>query len=184
MRRLITLLKLIAFLGVSTILLLTQNKIIIAVLFALICFVVFLYPNRRIFLRRFLPLILLSLLFVLLQFIWNNINYSLTAIITLVLKITSLSLLVFYFTVTTSMASLISVFTFLPNKCRIVLMIAFGIIPIMIREAWQIKLVQHTRGVNAKFWNLPKTFFPIIIPLLRRSFLRAERIALLCKFYS
>ena len=93
-------------------------------------------------------------------------------------KITTVSWLVFIFTGTTSFSDMLDALCFLPKRYQLALTMTFALVPVLIAEAQQIKLIQSARGLS-RWWLNPFTnSFSVIIPLLHRSLSRAERIAI------
>lgn len=93
-------------------------------------------------------------------------------------KITTVSWLVFIFTGTTSFIAMLDALCFLPKRYQLALTMTFTLVPVLIAEAQQIKLIQSARGLS-RWWLNPFTnSFSVIIPLLHRSLSRAERIAI------
>lgn len=176
-----TLIKLLAIITTTTILLLTHNLWLILLVFCSSIFATFILPNHKLLLRRLLPLLGIAAFTIILQIIFNsdkNYTHRLLYGFLVGLKLISISLLIFIFASITSISRLISLFNFLPGNFKITLTITFGILPIMLKEAENIRKIQISRGLKVRFWNIHKNIFPLIIPLLHRSFQRAERIAI------
>ena len=89
------------------------------------------------------------------------------------LRIANLSLLVFIYTETTSTREISRVFSFLPARLSLALTLALNLIPIILREAQTIRLIQISRG---KKLYQP---LPIIVPLLHRTFQRSQQLAII-----
>lgn len=89
------------------------------------------------------------------------------------LRIANLSLLVFVYTETTSTREISQVFKFLPAGLALAFTLALNLIPIILREAQNIRLIQISRG---KKFNQP---LPLIIPLLHRTFRRSQQLAII-----
>lgn len=141
----------------------------------------FLKPDKNYY-RIFRSLIVVGFMIVVFNLILNSTSGYLARLLHGAIaaeKILSLGLLVFAFTATTSVNNIISVFAFLPQRVQLVLTITFGLIPALIEETHKIILVQSARGVKLRGVNFVKNIFPIIIPLLHRSFQRAEHLAIL-----
>ena len=117
-------------------------------------------------LSRLKPLLFINALIILLQL--RHLNTAILA----ALRITTLSLMVFYYTATTSASQIVKNFYFLPKAWQLMLTITFSLIPVIFSEAKKISLVQKSRGYKNK------NPFPVIIPLLHRTLQRAEQLAL------
>jgi energy-coupling factor transporter transmembrane protein EcfT len=90
------------------------------------------------------------------------------------LKITVISLLIFFWITVTSTAEIISSLFFLPNNLKLLLTMTFYFIPSIIIETEQISAVQKSRGLKTFIFNP----FPLIVPLLHRVMARAEGLSL------
>lgn len=128
-------------------------------LFCLFLLLIIFSPKSKLF-SWLKPLIFISLI-ILLFGNWQS-----------VLKITTLSLLVFYYTATTSVSQIVKTFSFLPQSWQLMLTITLSLIPVIFAEAQKIKLIQISRGYRNK------NPLPLIIPLLHRTLSRAEQLAL------
>lgn len=182
MQKFLTLFKLIILFSTTTFMLLQQNWEVIVMVFFAVIFLVFALQPKKFPLQRFVPLLVIAAFIILFHLIFNTgIGYQERIAIGAIeaTKITTISLLVFLFTATTSINSIMLLFAFCPRKFKLVLTITFGILPAVMEEARNIKLIQNARGLHTNSFNLYKSFFPLIIPLLHRSFQRAERIATL-----
>lgn len=164
----------------GTILFIQQWQTLLA-LFIIILTTICFFDKRRKILSKIIPLLIAGVAIILFSMIFNySLNYSerlFVAIITAI-KITTLSLAVFVFTITTSPKEIMTLFTFLPKKIQLILTITLSIIPIIISEAQKIRIIQKARGLNYRGINIVKNIFPIIVPLLHRSFQRAEQMAM------
>ncbi len=116
-------------------------------------------------LKPLLPILLVILIF---QTILSNAAAGLTA----GLKIINLSLLVLIFTVFTPVKEISQMFGFLGPSAKLLITLTFSLVPIIIKEWQAISLVQKARGY--KSWSP----LPVIVPLLHRTFRRAEQLAL------
>ncbi|HUD19142.1 MAG TPA: energy-coupling factor transporter transmembrane component T [Patescibacteria group bacterium] len=94
------------------------------------------------------------------------------------LRVISLSFMVFLFTETTSVFDIVSALSFLPKKLCLMLTISFALIPAILRESSMIRMVQQTRGLDTKGVKVVSGILALIIPLLSRTLLRAEHIAM------
>jgi energy-coupling factor transporter transmembrane protein EcfT len=66
----------------------------------------------------------------------------------------------------------------LPKKLCLMLTISFALIPAILRESSMIRMVQQTRGLDTKGVKVVSGILALIIPLLSRTLLRAEHIAM------
>lgn len=182
LQKIFTVLKLILLISTSTLVLRIQNwELTLVACIAIISFA-FVLQAKRFPHERILPLIFIALLIIIFQVLFNTtepyiVRIALGAIAAA--KITSVSLLVFLFTASTSINSIMFLCNIFPRNLRLILTITFGIIPAVMEETRNIKLIQSARGLHTKSFNPYKSFLPIIIPVLHRSFQRAERIAIL-----
>lgn len=94
------------------------------------------------------------------------------------LRIITLSLMVFLFTETTSVSDIVAALSFLPKKICLMLAISFALIPAILRESSMIHMVQQTRGLESKGLKGITNLAAIIIPLLSRTLIRAEHVAM------
>lgn len=88
------------------------------------------------------------------------------------LKLLNLSLSVMIFTALTPIREMKSLWFFMGEKGRILMTLTFNLIPIILKEAEDIKLIQSTRRKNGL------AFFPIVVPLLHRVLKRSEQLTL------
>jgi energy-coupling factor transporter transmembrane protein EcfT len=88
------------------------------------------------------------------------------------LKIINLSLLVFIYSSFTPVSEISQTFAFLGPNAKLLITLTFSLVPIIIKEWQAISLVQKARG--AKSLNP----LPVIVPLLHRTFRRAEQLTL------
>ena len=89
------------------------------------------------------------------------------------LKVGALSLLVLTYTSLSSVSEISHSFRFLGPKNQLLLTLTLNLIPIILKEAQNIVLIQSSRGrrsINP---------LPIIVPLLHRTFQRAQQLALI-----
>ena len=94
------------------------------------------------------------------------------------LKILNLSLLVFFFTATTPLSRIGSVFSFLPKSMRLMLTITLSLIPVVFEEAKKITIAQNSRGYNTRQLNPIRSIMHVLIPLIHRILRRSEQIAM------
>ncbi|PIZ02426.1 hypothetical protein COY59_04870 [Candidatus Gottesmanbacteria bacterium CG_4_10_14_0_8_um_filter_37_24] len=183
--KLFPILKLFFLIAFSTILITVKDNFILiisSIIMLLSAFlIVTLCKKREEFADRYHALIIMSLLIVMFQLIFNvdiNIWQRLQNGIISALKISSLSLLVLIYTSVTSLSEIIHIFSFPPSKIGLVLTITLSLIPIIIQEYRKILIIQSTKGQNFKHINPLTNFMPILIPLMHRSINRAEHIAI------
>lgn len=136
---------------------------------------------RRQLKERMLSLFTIAIFVVLFQLIFSpleNFSLRLMAGVTASIKITLLSLLVFFYTTSNSPTQILAAFSFLPRNLQLMLTITFGLIPTVFQEVRKIMLTQKTRGYNPKWWNPRQSLIPLVIPLLHRVLRRSEQIAM------
>jgi len=174
--------KLIILLLLTTITLFTRQWSIIIILLSAATFITIAANSYYDFIQRIKPLLIISILIIIFNVFLNPATITHTEKLFLSLltsgKIITLSLLVFAFTSTTSLKEIISIFSFLPKKFCLALTISLSIIPVILSEVKKVKIVQESKGLKFS-WNPIKSFMPIIIPVIHRSFQRAEQIALI-----
>lgn len=88
------------------------------------------------------------------------------------LKIGALSLLVLTYTSLSSVKEISQTLKFLGPKTQLLFTLTLNLIPIILKEAQNITLIQSSRG--QRFINP----LPVIVPLLHRTFQRAQQLAL------
>jgi energy-coupling factor transporter transmembrane protein EcfT len=159
--------KLIALICISTFLVFVRNPFIIAVVCGAIIVACGAILRRGKLFSRLMAIIGISLLVV----VFNGIQSHWLAGAITALRLVSLSLLVFLFTETTSASEIVSALSFLPNQITLMLTISFSLIPAILQEISAIRMAQQTRGSS-------RSIFPILIPLLNRTLIRAEHIAI------
>lgn len=158
--------KLIFLLILSFLVILQKNIYFLAVFLTLLLILLSFHARRRELFSRLKPLFLISALVILFQL--RHLDTAFLA----ALRIMTLSLLVFYYTTTTSVSRIIASFAFLPHSWQLMLTITLSLIPVIFSEAKKISLIQKSRGYQNK------NPLPVIIPLLHRTLNRAEQIGL------
>ncbi len=159
---------------------LIRNIYLTSLLSLLITLIAILLKTPRNLLNRIKPLLVISLMVIVFQLLFNYSEPFANRLITGLLtaeKIYLLSLTVFIFTALVSLSKLIEMLSFLPQQVRLMLTITFSLIPVITSEADRISLVQSSRGHNFRNINIFRSFLPIVIPLLHRSLRRAEQIS-------
>lgn len=130
---------------------------------------------------RLKPLLLISLMVILFQVLFNtSLDLTKRLLIGVVTseKIILLSLIVFLYTLTTSLSDIADSLSFLPKKMVLMLTITLGLIPSIIEESRKIRLVQQTRGYSSGSLNIYRSIIPVIIPLIHRTLARAEQLSI------
>jgi energy-coupling factor transporter transmembrane protein EcfT len=94
------------------------------------------------------------------------------------LKINVLSLVVFWYTSTTSVSAIAQSLSFLPGNLVFMLTVTLSLIPAIFLESEKIVMAQSSRGYDKKSMNIFKRLFPVAIPLLHRTLTRAQNLAL------
>ncbi|MBU2052215.1 hypothetical protein KKH13_03375 [Patescibacteria group bacterium] len=88
------------------------------------------------------------------------------------LKVGALSLLVLTYTSLSSVKEISQMFSFLGPRNQLLITLTLNLIPLILKEAQNIILVQSSRGRRS--FNP----FPVIVPLLHRTFQRAQQLTL------
>ena len=171
------LLKLIFWLLLSFSTIFISNPFLLLALAGLLALLVLFSPYKSKLLPRLYPLSLTTSFIVLFQLVFNQqaaVAERLILGFSAGLRVFCLSLIVFYYTAVTSLQQIINSFDFLPSQTKLLLTITFSLIPAIFREAKIISITQTSRGFKIKKLNI----FPLIIPLLHRTFKRAEQLSL------
>ena len=160
--------KLIALVLLSSWLILVSDARLLAVIFAVNLLLIYFSPRRAELVSRLRFLAILVGLVFLLQIIARQ-------PVSLVpgLKVGALSLLVLTYPSLSSVSEISHSFRFLGPKNQLLLTLTLNLIPIILKEAQNIVLIQSSRGrrsINP---------LPIIVPLLHRTFQRAQQLALI-----
>ncbi len=180
MNKLFPALKLIGLICLTTAMLWLKSWFLISIFLALTITTIFFLKTNKHLGQRIYALIFISICIVLFQLLFNfQVDLTMRLILGIVNaeKIMALSLLVLIYSATTSFSELSALFAFLPSNISLMLTLAFSLLVVMTDEIKKIALVQSARGLNTKSLNPKKSIVPLIIPLLHRSFMRAEKIA-------
>ncbi len=176
-----TRIKLICLLFCSTAMIIFRSPLVILGIFVVVTFISIIRSSRIQVKTRLLSLGVVSASVIIFQVVCNG-SVSMQERLLLgsesALRIMTLSLLVFLFTETTSVSEIMSAFSFLPQKMRLMMTISFSLIPVITREIHTIRIAQQARGFQPRGVHVVRTVFPIIIPLLYRTLARAEHIAM------
>ena len=181
MYKLRSVLKLVGLISLTTMMLLLKSWLLISVILALIIVAMCFLQTDKFIALRIKPLILIGICIVLFQLLFNfQAPFAMRLIlgVTNAEKVVAISLLVLAYSATTSFNELITLFSFLPKNIGLMLTLAFSLLTVMTSEIQKIALVQSSRGLNTRSLNPKKSIVPLIIPLLHRGFLRAERLAM------
>lgn len=175
--------KLIILLLLTTLTLLQRNWLITSLLLLSASALTIMLNSFYALRQRMQPLIFIGALIIAFNLLLNPTELSLTdklffGLITSA-KIITLSLLVFAFTSTTSVKEIVTLFSFLPDKFCLALTISLSIIPAILTEFKKVRIIQESKGFKFNYFNPIKSIAPIIVPVIHRSFQRAERIAIL-----
>ena len=166
---------------ISVIISVNQNIGFILAIIVILTSVLISVEGIRTFSSRLKPLLFISILLISFNLIFNrglNLDNRFLAGVKTSAKIACLSLLVFFYSKTTSPAKIINGLFFLPSRARLALTMTFALIPILIEEYRIISLVQVSRGFRKKRLNPVYNILPQVIPLLHRSFKRAEQLSI------
>lgn len=172
--------KLILLISYSIVLIFFRNPMITYLLFTFT--LIFLVSIRKTYImkERVIFFLTVAVLIIISQLLISQSLSTLQRVITglnYVVRIWSLSLIVFLFTATTSPHNIISIFSFLPKPLQLMLTMTLSLIPVISREYKNISLVQKSKGLDQNK-NIFKRIFPVIIPLLHRILIRSQQIAL------
>lgn len=181
MKTSITRLKLMLLLCSSTALIYIHSVIFTTSVFLLLTIVSLCIKSLSKAVKRFVSICLVASLVILFQLVFNSsvpLLNRLTIGILAALRIISLSLLVFIFVETTSVSDIARAFSFLPKQLSLLLTISLALIPAILLESQSIRLAQQARGYSMKKWNIMRGLVPLVIPLLSRTLVRAEHIAI------
>jgi len=181
MKTTITRSKLLLLLCSSTALIYLHSLVIMTCVFLILSIISLLTKSWSKTIKRFLSICLVASFVILFQVVFNA-SVPLLARLSLgilaAVRIISLSLLVFIFAETTSVSDIARAFSFLPKQISLLLTISLALIPSILLESQSIRLAQQARGYSMKGWNIVRGFVPLVIPLLSRTLVRAERIAM------
>lgn len=154
-----------------------KSPIALLVIFCFLLITNFLTSSKNQLIKRLIPLMSIGFFIIIFQLLFNLsvpvyerfLNGTFTF-----LKITIISLLIFFWITITSPLEIISSLYFLPNNLKLLLTMTFYFIPSIIVETQQISAVQKSRGLKTFVFNP----FPLIVPLLHRVMKRAEALSL------
>ena len=160
-------LKLLALILISSWLILLKDARLLGLIFSLNLLVIYFSPRRTELLSHLKFLAILIGLVVILQLLARQ-------PVSLVpgLKVGALSLLVLTYTSLSSVKEISQCFKFLGPKSQLLITLTLNLIPIILKEAENIVLIQSSRGRSLR------SPLPVIIPLLHRTFARAQQLAL------
>lgn len=177
MKKTIILIKNIFVVFLSFFILYIKNPIILSVFFCLLLTANFFVSSKNQLIKRLIPLLTIGFFIIVFQLLFNQsvpvLQRLLSGILTF-LKITTISLLIFFWITITSPSEIISSLFFLPNNLKLLLTMTFYFIPSIILETQQISAIQKSRGLKTFAFNP----FPLIVPLLHRVMKRAETLSL------
>ncbi|OGG03700.1 hypothetical protein A2W14_03975 [Candidatus Gottesmanbacteria bacterium RBG_16_37_8] len=177
----INLLKITAVIIISSILAVSRNLLfILSILLILSLWVLFISGLSKLKVRLY-PLLFIALAIIIFNLLFNSaidLSSRLVNGITTSLKIMAISLMVFLYTEVTAPSQIIKGLFFLPYNLRLALTMTFSLIPILLDEIKIIKIIQQSRGYKKKLFNPIHNILPVVIPLLHRTFIRAEQISL------
>lgn len=177
----LTRLKLLGLLVATSSAVLVRDIRLIGALFSVTVILFLINSQKHQLKNRLMPLLTVSFFVLGFQLVFNRTvswDARTTLGLTTGLKIMTLSLMVFLFSLTTAPSALMRAFSFLPYTFRLVLTISLSLLPILIHEINQVKRAQQARGF-APSWRRPfSSLTPVIIPLLHRTLSRAEHIAM------
>jgi energy-coupling factor transporter transmembrane protein EcfT len=176
-----TRLKFFGLFGISTAMILIRNPVLICLVSIVIFSFSFSVIQYSVFIKRLRPIIVIGLFIMVYQLVFLSsisIYQRLYDGLMQSVKLMSLSLLVFVFTETTSITKIVTALSFLPKKVCLLITISFALIPAIMREISDIRIAQQARGFAPRGFNIIRSILPILIPLLNRTLMRAEHIAI------
>ncbi len=159
--------KLIALVLLSSWLIFIKDVRLLAVIFAVNLLIIYFSPRRTELLSRLKFLAILIGLVVILQLLARQPVSLIPG-----LKVGALSLLVLTYTSLSSIKEISQTLRFLGPKAQLLITLTLNLIPIILKEAENIVLIQSSRSRRLK------SPLPVIVPLLHRTFARAQRLAL------
>jgi len=95
-----------------------------------------------------------------------------------VFRIQSLLSISLWFTLSTPPKNMLILFGWFPSRFRLALTITFSLIPLVLTEFKKIQTAQYSRAFKPSIWQVWKNWIPLVVPLLYRTLLRAEQMAL------
>ena len=172
-------LKILALILTSTFLLLQKNTISIFLINSLLITLALVLSGQKIY-SRLKPLFFISLLIILFRLVLGiegTVEERLAGGIVASFRIISLSLLVFLYTAVTDPSNIIEGLFFLPKTFRLGLTMTLSLLTVIFDEINLINIIQQSRGYKKSFITPWKNIKPVIIPLLHRTFKRAEQLS-------
>jgi energy-coupling factor transporter transmembrane protein EcfT len=167
--------KLISLIAVSTfVIFIKEYRIILPLLIIIIVGIVATKAGSKV-ISRVQPVCIIALGILLFQVIFNvSVDFSIRLELGFLaaIKFSLLSLLVFFYTTTTSVSAIVSSFSFLPAPLQMMLAITCALIPILFDESRRIQTAQSARGSHKH------AIMPIIIPLIHRTLQRAKSLSI------
>ncbi len=173
--------KLLLLLAASTAIMYLHSPLMIIIFAFLVGVLSTLTKSRGSRRSRYISIAVVTLFIMIFQLLFNGSLPLAARIVTgfiASLRIISLSLMVFLFTETTSVSDIVQALSFLPKTICLMLTISFALIPAILRESAMIRMAQQTRGLETGGFKRVSSFLALIVPLLSRTLLRAEHIAM------
>jgi energy-coupling factor transporter transmembrane protein EcfT len=175
-------LKLAGLIIFSTLVIFIKDIRILISLLGIILFLMYQKSVRSKLRERIKPIFLVGLCIILFQIIFNySVDLSVRLLLGVVAasKIILLSLMVFFYSSSTSVSSIMSSLSFLPSQIQTMLTITFALIPSIFEESQKIHLAQSARGYNGNNWSVFKRIIPLVVPLLHRTLQRAQHLSII-----
>jgi energy-coupling factor transporter transmembrane protein EcfT len=179
MKKITTSLQLISLLAFNSLVFFIQNPIVLSVL--LVLFVLILIPTKYSATERLKTLAPIGIMIIIFQLVfYTSLPWSQRFFFGYIaaLKITLVSLSVLLFLSVTSLLDLAYLFDFLPKQWLLLVIMTGYLIPSILNDSVNIKMVQQSRGLKTNKLNILSSVAALIIPLLHRVFQRAETLSL------
>ncbi len=168
--------KILSLIVVTGLILYIKNIYFLAVILVIfISGLLFFKKRRELFsrLRAFFSIGLLIFISQLIFFPSHSLQAKMIFSAIIFLKLLDVSIAVLFFVATTSAYEIADSLWFLPKFYKMAVMMTFYLIPVIFKEAHEITEIQASKGFKKNGFN----FFPVVIPLLHRVFLRTRALS-------
>ena len=177
MMKFIPTIKTFLLLFVTTLLLYVNNPLFTIFIFIIPVAALFILNKKNLLKKRIVPLFCTVLLLILFHSIFNiSVPWQQRIQLGILsgIRLFSVSSLVLLYTMTTSPAEIVSIFSFLPKIAQLLLTITLTTVPAIFEESEHIYRVQKTRGLRGSRINPFSSVLPVVLPLFHSIFARAE----------